>query len=139
MLALLVGAALRSLVLAAAVWLVLRIPALGNTRMQLTAWIIVLAAALLMPVVAAQRITLCRGSDPGGRCRSFSMAKSRFGVLAYPGGTHWYNVAEWHRASRDWRLRSRSSRRCHVPDRPELVASGSLAGELSLPAQHSGR
>jgi len=50
MLALLVGAALRSLVLAAAVWLVLRMPALRNTRLHLTAWTILLAVALLMPV-----------------------------------------------------------------------------------------
>jgi beta-lactamase regulating signal transducer with metallopeptidase domain len=52
MLALLVGAALRSLVLAAAVWLVLRMLALRNTRLHLTAWTIVLTAALLMPVGA---------------------------------------------------------------------------------------
>ena len=50
MLVLLVGAAVRSLVLAGAVWLGLRVPALRYTRLQLTVWTTVLAAALFMPV-----------------------------------------------------------------------------------------
>ena len=50
MLEVLVGAALRSLLLAAAVWLTLRLPGLRNRQVQLIAWTIVLAASLLMPV-----------------------------------------------------------------------------------------
>lgn len=50
MLEVLVEAALRSLVLAAAVWFVLRLPGLRNRQIQLTAWTIVLGASLLMPV-----------------------------------------------------------------------------------------
>jgi len=50
MLALLGGAAIRSFVLAAGVWLTLRVPAVRHTRLHLTAWTIVLVAALLMPV-----------------------------------------------------------------------------------------
>lgn len=50
MLEVLVEAATRSLVLAAVVWLVLRLPGLRDRRIQLTAWTIVLAASLLMPI-----------------------------------------------------------------------------------------
>jgi hypothetical protein len=50
MLGVLVGAALRSLLLASAVWLTLRLPGLRNRQVQLIAWTIVLAASLLMPV-----------------------------------------------------------------------------------------
>ena len=50
MLEVLVGAAFRSLLLATAVWLTLRLPGLRNRHVQLIAWTIVLAASLLMPV-----------------------------------------------------------------------------------------
>jgi len=50
MLELLVGAALRSLVLATAVWLSLKLPRLRNRQVQLTAWTAVLAISLLMPI-----------------------------------------------------------------------------------------
>ena len=50
MLEVLVEAALRSLLLAAAVWLVLKLPGLRNPQIRLTAWTIVLGASLLMPV-----------------------------------------------------------------------------------------
>jgi hypothetical protein len=45
----LLDAALRSIALAALVWLCLRLPRLRNPHIQLTAWTIVLAASLLMP------------------------------------------------------------------------------------------
>lgn len=51
-LALLIGAGLRSLALAAAVWLFLSVSALRSTRLHLTAWTTVLAAAFLMPIAA---------------------------------------------------------------------------------------
>ena len=50
MLEVLVEAATRSFVVAAVVWLVLRLPGLRDRRIQSTAWIVVLAASLLMPV-----------------------------------------------------------------------------------------
>jgi hypothetical protein len=50
MVQMLVAAAVRSLVLAAAVWLGLRLPVLRNRHIQLAAWTTVLAASLLMPL-----------------------------------------------------------------------------------------
>ncbi|HLH49849.1 MAG TPA: M56 family metallopeptidase [Roseiarcus sp.] len=49
MIATLLDAALRSIVLAVAVWLVLRLLRLRNPHLELMAWTIVLAASLLMP------------------------------------------------------------------------------------------
>jgi hypothetical protein len=48
MLEMLVEAALRSLALTAAVWLILRLPCLKDRQTQLIVWRIVLAASLLM-------------------------------------------------------------------------------------------
>jgi hypothetical protein len=51
MLALLMEAALRSLLLGLAVWLGLRVFQVRNPHLQMTAWIVVLAASLAMPAL----------------------------------------------------------------------------------------
>ena len=51
MLALLTEAALRSLLLGLAVWLGVRVFRVRNPHLQMTAWIVVLAASLAMPAL----------------------------------------------------------------------------------------
>jgi hypothetical protein len=58
MLALLMEAALRSLLLGLAVWLGLRVFRVRSPHFQMTAWIVALAASLAMPVLMRGNLTL---------------------------------------------------------------------------------
>jgi hypothetical protein len=65
MLALLMEAALRSLLLGLAVWLGLRIFRVRSPHLQMTAWIVVLAASLAMPVLMrGLTVTVPAGAPP---------------------------------------------------------------------------
>ena len=57
---LLVEAALRSVLLALAVWIGLRIFSVRNVLAQKAAWGLVLASALVMPLVLPMAARLCR-------------------------------------------------------------------------------
>src|SRR5262249_42037441 len=63
MLAVLVESALRSLALGGGVWLWLTLLRVRNPHAQMTAWIVVLAASLAMPLLM-HRVTLTIPADP---------------------------------------------------------------------------
>src|SRR5436309_8462001 len=63
MLAVLVESALRSLALGGLVWLGLTLLRVRNPHAQMTAWIVVLAASLAMPLLM-HRVTLTIPADP---------------------------------------------------------------------------